>query len=101
MRPFAVAFLLMLLFGAVAMAQQPANPPLTDDQTNNLGLLGGVGGCVCVLIFIAVILAINIAILVWVYKDAQGAGPNRCCGSSLSSSPGWSDSLSGSSCVRR
>jgi uncharacterized membrane protein YhaH (DUF805 family) len=77
MRPFALAFLLMLVFGTLALAQaaQAANnPPITDDQANATGLAAGGIGCVCVLIFVLAMLAVNIAILVWVYKDAQARG---------------------------
>lgn len=63
---FALAMLLVLGFASLALAQ-----PSPEDQTN--AAVGGgvlIAGCICFL----VILAINIAILVWVYKDAQARG---------------------------
>ena len=70
MRPFALAFLLMLLFGTLALAQQPNNRQPTDDQKISLIVLFVTGGCVCSLVY----LAMKIAILVFVYRDAQARG---------------------------
>ena len=73
LRPFALAFLMLLLCGTLALAQ-PNNPPLTDDQANAVG--GGAVAMVCVCWAIAVLigLAIQVAILVFVYKDAKARG---------------------------
>ena len=78
MRPFIVAFFLLMLLCSTALAQQPANnPPVDDNQAQANGAAGLAAGgfaCVCALIVVAVVFAINIAILVWVYKDAQARG---------------------------
>ena len=73
MRPFALAFLMLLLFGTLALAQ-PNNPPLTDEQATTGLAVGGGFFCVCFIIAALIGFAINIAILVFVYKDAQARG---------------------------
>lgn len=73
LRPFALAFLMLLLCGTLALAQ-PANPPLTDEQANAVGGGAVVMVCVCWAIAVLVGLAIQVAILVFVYKDAKKRG---------------------------
>lgn len=77
LRPFALAFFMLLLCGTFALAQAN-NPPMTDDQANAAAgtAAAGVGlfGCVCGLLALAVGIAIEVAILMFVYKDAKARG---------------------------
>ena len=63
-----LALLLLLLCAPLALAQNN----LPDVPANAETPTGLIIGCTCA--FFIVALAINIAILVWVYKDAQARG---------------------------
>ena len=76
LRPFALAFLLLLVCGALALAQQPNNPPAFPNGANDAAVPAGAFAAVCACWGVAVLvgIAIEVAILVFVYRDAKARG---------------------------
>jgi len=69
LRPFALALLLLLVCGALALAQPPNNPNLPPEAGG-----AAIMSCVCAGIAALVAIAIEVAILMFVYKDAKARG---------------------------
>ncbi len=73
LRPFALASLLLLVCGALALAQQN-NPPNFPPEAG--AAAGGAIALYCACVGIAVLIgvAVEVAILVFVYRDAKARG---------------------------
>jgi hypothetical protein len=65
-----IAVVLLLLVAPLALAQQNNPPDISPEMAGTS--MAVIFGCICVAGLVG--LAINIAILVWVYKDAQARG---------------------------
>lgn len=71
LRPFALASLLLLVCGTFALAQvQPNNAPNLPPEAGGAIAVW----CACVGIAVLVSIAIEVAILMFVYKDAKARG---------------------------
>ena len=75
LRPFALASLLLLVCGALALAQ-PNNPPAFPNNPNNAAVPAGAFAFVCACWAIAALvwIALVVAICMFVYKDAKARG---------------------------